>query len=92
MAPWCSEGDVPTSANLNLSDREDSSVNWHGDDEPLSGSGGDAKLIVSMSFGSISNFKWKAKSCPDSSQQSWWLCHVYLLIMDGQSWSGAAKN
>ena len=40
MTLWCSEGDVATSANLNRYDRKGSSVNWHSDDESLSGGGG----------------------------------------------------
>ena len=52
MKPWCAEGDVPTAANLNLYRGWKSCVGWHCDDEPLFGKCGDAKLIVSVSFGS----------------------------------------
>ena len=52
MKPWCAEGEAPTAANLNLYHRWNSCVGWHRDDEPLFGECGDAKLIVSVSFGS----------------------------------------
>ena len=40
---WCTEGDVPTAANLNFFRRRNSRVGWHGDDEPLIGEcGGEA--------------------------------------------------
>ena len=51
MKPWCVEGEVPTAANLNLYRGWKSCVGWHCDDEPLFGKCGDAKLIVSVSFG-----------------------------------------
>ena len=57
---------MPTSANLNFDDQEGSSVNWHSDDEPLFGGGGDSRLIVSFFLGSSSKFRWKAKSCWDT--------------------------
>ena len=59
MKPWCAEGDVPTAANLNLYRRRSSHVGWHSDDEPLCGERGEAKLIVSVSFGTQALFKWK---------------------------------
>ena len=40
---------------------------WHRDDEPLFGECGEAKLIVSVSFGSSAVFKWKGQSCLGSS-------------------------
>ena len=46
MKPWCAEGEVPTSANLNLYLGWRSCVGWHRDDEPLFGECGEAKLIV----------------------------------------------
>ena len=48
MTLWCSEGDVPTSANLNLFGGSGSCVRWHSDDEALFGERGDPKLIVSF--------------------------------------------
>ena len=54
------------------------------DTEPLVGECGEAKPIVSVSFGTRSLFKWKGKSCPDSDAGSCWLGHGDLLIMDGQ--------
>ena len=62
MKPWCAEGDVPAAANLNLYRGGTSRVNWHSDDEPLFGERGEAKLIVSVSFGTPEPFKWKGKS------------------------------
>ena len=59
MKPWCAEGDVPTAANLNLYRGRSSHVGWHSDDEPLFGERGEAKLIVSVSFGTQALFKWK---------------------------------
>ena len=37
MKPWCTEGEVPTAANLNLYRGWRSCVGWHRDDEPLFG-------------------------------------------------------
>ena len=51
MKPWCAEGDVPTAASLNFYRGRSSHVGWHSDDEPLFGKRGEAKLIVSVSFG-----------------------------------------
>ena len=51
MKPWCAEGEVPSAANLNLYQGRSSHVGWHSDDEPLFGERGEAKLIVSVSFG-----------------------------------------
>ena len=62
---------MPTAANLNLYRRTDSCVRWHCDDEPLFGRVGSSKLIVSVSFGSLVSFKWKAKSCLDGEISSW---------------------
>ena len=53
MKPWCAEEDVPTAANLNLYWRRHSRVGWHSDNEPLFGERGEAKLIVSVSFGTV---------------------------------------
>ena len=55
MKPWCAEGEVPTAANLNLYRGWNSCVGWHRDDEPLFGCG-EAKLMVSVSFGSSAVF------------------------------------
>ena len=63
-------------------------MNLHSDDEPLFGGRGDSKLIVSMRFGSTSDFRWKAWSCSDRVLQSCWLRHGDLLIMDGHTQEG----
>ena len=84
MKPWCAEGDVPTAANLNLYRGRSSHVGWHSDDEPLFGERGEAKLIVSVSFGTQALFKWKGKSCPSNGGRSCWLDHGDILVMDGQ--------
>ena len=76
MKPWCAEGDVPTAANLNLCRGRSSHVGWHSDDEPLFGERG-AKLIVSVSFGTLALFKWKGKSCPSNDGQS--CCHGWSM-------------
>ena len=52
MSPWCSEGDVPTAANLKLFEGQRAHVALHCDDEPLFGGSGDPKRIVSLSLGS----------------------------------------
>ena len=65
MKPWCVEGEVPTAANLNFYRGWRSCVGWHRDDEPLFGECSDAKLIVSVSFGSTAVFRWRRQSCPD---------------------------
>ena len=44
---------------------------------------GEAKLNVSVSFGTRALFKWKGKSCPDSEASSCWLDHVDLFVLDG---------
>ena len=75
MKPWCAEGDVPTAANLNLYRGRSSHVGWHSDDEPLFAKRGEAKLIVSVSFGTQALFKWKGKSCPSNDGHSCWLGH-----------------
>ena len=84
MKPWCVEEDVPTAANLNLYRGRKSRVGWHSDFQPLFGECGEAKLIVSVSFGTRALFKWKGKSCLDSEASSCWLEHGDLLVMDGQ--------
>ena len=84
MKPWCAEGEVPTAANLNLYRGWNSCVGWHCDDEPLFGECGDAKLIVSVRFGSPATFKWNCKSCPDGEVSSCWLGHGDILVTDGQ--------
>ena len=50
MTLWCSEGDVPTSANLNLYGGSGLCVRWHSDDAALFGERGDPKLIASLSI------------------------------------------
>ena len=75
---------MPTAANLNLHRGLHSRVGWHCDDEPLFGECGEAKLIVSVSFGAGALFKWKGKSCPDGLWSSCCLGHGDILVMDGQ--------
>ena len=84
MKPWCAEGDVPTAANLNLYRGWKSCVGWRSDDEPLFGKCGDAKLIVSVSFGSSALFKWKRQSCSHNEAHLCWLGYGGILVMDGQ--------
>ena len=84
MQAWCAEGDVPTDSNPNLYRGWKSRVAWHCDDESLSGECGEAKLIVSVSFGTQTLFKWKGKSCSDSEASSCFLGHGDILVMDGQ--------
>ena len=84
MKPWCAEGEVPTAANLNLYRGWKSCVGWHCDDEPLFGKCGDAKLIVSVSFGSSAPFRWRRQSCSDGEGHLCWLGHGDILVMDGQ--------
>ena len=84
MKPWCAEGEVPTAANLNLYRGWRSCVGWHCDDEPLFGECGDAKLIVSVSFGSSAVFKWRRQSCPDDEGHLCCLGHGDILVMDDQ--------
>ena len=83
MTPWCSERDVPTSANLNLHGGSGSCVRWHSDDEALFGERGDPKLIVSVSPGSSALHKWKPRSCSNGFENSCWLHRGDLLVMDG---------
>ena len=47
-------------------------------------SGGDAKLIVSVSFGSSALFRWRRQSCSDDEGHLCWLGHGDILVMDGQ--------
>ena len=75
---------MPSAANLNLYRGRSSHVGWHSDDEPLFGERGEAKLIVSVSFGAQALFKWKGKSCPSNGGRSCWLDHGDILVMDGQ--------
>ena len=84
MKPWCAEGEVPTAANLNHYPGWNSCVGWHRDDEPLFGEFGEAKLVVSVSYGRSAVFKWKGQSCPDNEAQLCWLGHGDILVMDGQ--------
>ena len=75
---------MATAANLNLYRGWNSRVGWHCDDEPLFGKCEEAKLIVSVSFGTSTLFKWKGKSCPDSDASSCMLGHGDILVMDGR--------
>ena len=84
MKPWCAEGDVPTTANMNLYRRRSSHLGWHSDNEPLFRERGESKLIVSVSFGNPALFKWKGKSCPSNDGNSCWHGHGDILVMDGQ--------
>ena len=84
MKPWCAEGVLPTAADLNLYRGRSSHVGWHSDNEPLFGQRGEAKLIVSVSFGTPALFEWKGKSCPSNDADSCWLGHGDILVMDGQ--------
>ena len=84
MKPWCGEGGLPTAANLNLYRGRFPHVVWHSDNEPLFGERREAKLIVSVSFGTQALFKWKGKSCPGNEGNSCWLGHGDILVMDGQ--------
>ena len=54
------------------------------DDEPLFGECGEAKLIVSLSFGTQALYKWKGKFCPCKEGGSCWLGHGDVLVMKGQ--------
>ena len=84
MKPWCAEGEVPTAANLNLYRGWKSCVGWHCDDEPLFWECGDAKLIVSVSLGGSTVFRWRRQSCSDGEGHLCWLGHGDILVMDGQ--------
>ena len=75
---------MPTAANLNLHRGWKSCVGWHCVDEPRLGECGDAKLIVSMSFGTSVVFRWRRRSCPDDEGHLCWLGHGDILVMDGQ--------
>ena len=75
---------MPTAANLNLYRGWRSCVGWHRDDEPLFGEYGEAKLNVSVSFGSTTVFRWKRQSCPDDEGHLCCLGHGDILVMDGQ--------
>ena len=55
-----------------------------GDDEPLFGKCGDAKLIVSLSLGSSVVFRWRRQSCLDDEGHLCCLGHGDILVMDGQ--------
>ena len=83
MKPWCTEGVLPTAANLNLYRGRFSRVAWHSDNEPLFGERGEPKLSVSMKFGTRARFKWKGESCPDGDAGSCWLERGGLLVTDG---------
>ena len=82
MKARCGGGEMPTAANFYR--RWRSCVGWHSDDEPLFGECGDAKLIVSVSFGSSAVFRWRRQSCPSDEGHFCWLDHGDILVMDGQ--------
>ena len=84
MKPWCAEEEVPTAANLNLYREWRSCVGWHRDDLPRFGECGEAKPVVSVSFGSSAVFKWRRQSRPDDEGHLCWLRHGDVLVMDGQ--------
>ena len=84
MQPWCAEEVVPTAANQNLYRGWKSCVGWHRDDEPLFGECGDAKLIVSVSFGSTAVFSWRRQSCPDDEGHLCCLGNGDILVVGGQ--------
>ena len=84
LKPWCAEGEVPTTANLNLYRGWRSCVGWHCDDEPLFGEYGDAKLIVSVSLGDSVVFRWRRQSCLDDEGHLCCLGHGDVLVMDGR--------
>ena len=84
MKPWCAEGEVPTAANLNLYRGWRSCVGWHRDNEPPFGECGEAKLIVSVSFGSTAVFGWRRQFCPDDEGHLCPLRHGDILVMYGQ--------
>ena len=73
---------MPTAANLNLYQRRNSRVGWQSDDEPLLGEV-EAKLTVSVSFGTYTLFKWKGKSCPDNEAHLCCLGDGDTIVMDG---------
>ena len=84
MQLWCAEEEVPTAAKENLYRGRRSHVGWHSDNEPLFGERREAKLVVSVSFGTQALFRWKGKSCPNSDANSCCLGHRDILVMDGQ--------
>ena len=84
MAPWFSDREVPTSANLNLYGSSGSRVRWYRDDEALFGGQGESQLIVSMSVGFSARFRWKPRPSPDCETDSCWFHHGDLLVMDGR--------
>ena len=45
---------------------------------------GEAKLIVSVSFGTQALLDWNCKSCQNIDANSCWLGHGDILVMDGQ--------
>ena len=92
MEPWCSAGEVPTSANLNYYGSLGSRVRWHSDDEDLFGKWGlfgEAGGVQTHCFNEFwgfraFQFKWKPGPSPDSDASSSWLHHGDLLVMDGR--------
>ena len=77
---------MPTAANLNFYRGRSSHVGWHSDDEPLFGERGEAKLIVSVSFGTQALFKWKGKSV-----QTMTVTHAGLAMVTSLSWMVNAR-
>ena len=75
---------MSTAANLSFYPGWTSCVGWHRDDEPRFGECGEAKLIVSVSFGRSAVFRWRRQSCPDDEGHLCWLGHGDILVMDRQ--------
>ena len=61
-----------------------SRVGWYCDDEPLCGECGEAKLIVSVSLGTLHSSNGRGKSCPDIEADLCCLGHGDILVIDGQ--------
>ena len=75
---------MPTATYLDLYRGWRSCVGLHCGDGPLFGECGDAKLIVSVSFGSSAVFRWRRQSCPYDEGHLCWLGHGDILVMDGR--------
>ena len=86
MKPWCAEGEVPSAANLNLYRGRSSYVGWHSDDEPLFGERGEAKPIVSVSFGPRRSSNGRV-----SPVQAMMVVHAGLAMVTSWSWMVNAR-
>ena len=90
MKPWCAEGEVPTAANLKIYRgwrsclvgiaMTNCCLGGEGREEEC----GEAKLIVSVSFGSTAVFIWRRQSCLDDEGHLCCLGHGDIPVMDGQ--------